>query len=385
MRVIRRLGISALFFLLVASVVNAQNYRGEAIPVVQRMDPVELSRARFLTFAFGHEGPMDTPLATPSVAGREYFFEADVFGIESVGTIRFELLDTTGRSLQLLNVWKETDASDNGDFYGFMKVPNVPFRFAISGTSTAGTAFQFVLRTVFQPSSTGPAEAPILPPGLSPAQSNQLQQMVAVYRQELQTRAARAAADHPNGVINLSRATVSRISYEPFNSKSGLPIGVRLHYSIRFPVSQTLVTMPHVFPVYQPNEWRGVVSMKVSGGTISPAPQMVGAQSMQDVIVYSGAATYQAGATYNFTVDLVPDYVIQGTQTGRFCLYEQKFNNHAAWDALVASPADVPYSVSISDTDTAATIPVFFSQRTFHRNLVTDGAFDCGPTPNSRF
>ena len=125
--------------------------------------------------------------------------------------------------------------------------------------------------------------------------------------------------------------------------------------------------------------------MKVSGSTISPAPQMVGAQSMQDVIVYSGAATYQAGATYNFTVDLVPDYVIQGTQTGRFCLYEQKFNNRAVWDALVASATDVPYSVSISDTDTAATIPIFFSQRTFHRNLTTEGAFDCGPTPTTRF
>ena len=373
-----------LLSLLVASMANAQNYRGEAIPVVQRVDPVELSRARFLTFAFGHEGPMDTPLTTAPVAGREYFFEADVFGIESVGTIRFELLDTTGRSLQILNVWKETDATDSGEFHGFLKVPSEPFRFAISGTGTTGTAFRSVLRTVFQTSSTSGAEPPILPPGLSAAERNQLQQLVEAYRRELQARAVQAAADHPNGVLTLSRATVSRITYEPFNTKTGLPIGVRLHYSIRFPVSQTLVAMPHVFPVYQAYEWRGVVAMKVSGGTISPSPQMVGAQTMQDVIVYSGAATYQAGA-YNFTVDLLPDYVIQGTQTGRFCLYEQKFNNRAVWDALVASATDVPYSVSISDTDTAATIPIFFSQRTFHRNLTTEGAFDCGPTPTTRF
>ena len=125
--------------------------------------------------------------------------------------------------------------------------------------------------------------------------------------------------------------------------------------------------------------------MKVSGGTINPTPQLVGALSLQDVIVYGAAATYQAGSTYNFTVDMVPDYVIQGTQTGRFCLYEQKFSNRAVWDALIASTADVPYSVSISDSETAATIPMFFSQRTLQKNFTAEGAFDCGPVPNTRF
>ena len=86
------LGVVAVFA-LASSVANAQNYRGEAIPVVQRIDPVEFTRLRFLTFAFGREGPMDAPLSTPPVAGREYFFEADIFGIESAATIRFELLD----------------------------------------------------------------------------------------------------------------------------------------------------------------------------------------------------------------------------------------------------------------------------------------------------
>src|SRR5262249_37452171 len=73
--------------------------------------------------------------------------------------------------------------------------------------------------------------------------------------------------------------------------------------------------------------------MKPLGGTITPAPQMVGVQSLQDVLVYRAAATYQAGTTYSFTVDLVPDYVFQGTQTGRFCIHEQKVTNRAVWDA----------------------------------------------------
>jgi hypothetical protein len=378
--------VSVILLVLVATVASAQTYRGEAIPVIQRVDPVEISQLRFLTFTFGREGPMDMPLAAPPVAGDEYFFEADVFGIESVTTIRFELLDISGRSLQTVAAWKDSDASDNGEFHGFVKVPGGPFRFAVIGTSKTGTPFRSV-STVFQPSISGVAEKamPILPPGLTAAQSSQLQQLVTAYQQELRTHAAQAAAEHPDGVMTLARAVVSRITYEPLNSKSGLPIGLRLHYSIRFPVRQTIAAMPHAFPVYQNIPWRGVVAMKVSGGTINPTPQLVGPQSLQDVIVYGAATTYQAGTTYDFTVDMVPDYVIQGSQTGRFCLYEQKFSNRAVWDALIASTADVPYSVSISDTETAATIPMFFSQRTLQQNFTSDGAFDCGPVPNSRF
>jgi len=207
--------------------------------------------------------------------------------------------------------------------------------------------------------------------------------MLAAYRQELQARAVRASAT--GGVITIARATVSRITYEPLNSTTGAPIGLRLHYSMRFAAQQTIVAMPHVFPVYRALEWRGVVAMKVFGGTIDPAPQMTGVQSLQDAIVYGAPATYQVGPTYNFIVDLLPDYVIQGTQSGRYCVYEQKFSNRAVWDALIGSDVDVPYTISISDTETSATIPAFFPQRTFYKGFTAGGAFDCGSVPNIRF
>ena len=131
------------FTLLIACMIlavgaNAQDYRGEAVPLIGRHEPVELSRVRFLTFTFGHEGPMDMPLPTPPVAGREYFVEADVFGIESAETIRFELVDGAGRSLQPITMWKATDGADDGEFYGFVKVPNQPFNVAVSGTGVSG-------------------------------------------------------------------------------------------------------------------------------------------------------------------------------------------------------------------------------------------------------
>src|SRR5262245_26524253 len=97
--------------ILCDGIVAAQSYRGEANTIVHRADPVEFLRIRFLTFAFGREGPMDAPAPMPPVGDREYFVEADIFGIESAATIRFEIVDINGRSLQTIAMWKQSDSS----------------------------------------------------------------------------------------------------------------------------------------------------------------------------------------------------------------------------------------------------------------------------------
>src|SRR5262245_18522754 len=171
---------------LVSSVARAQDYRGEAAPVVTRANPIEFSRFRFLTFVFGREGPMDTPLRAIPVAGREYFVEADVFGIESAASIRFELVDATGRSLQTLTMWKSSDGSSDGEFYGFVTVPGQPFRAVISGSSMNGAPFRFASPNLFQPAASGPPDPPLLPPGISTGEAAQLQRFVDDYRRQLQ-------------------------------------------------------------------------------------------------------------------------------------------------------------------------------------------------------
>ncbi len=377
--------IAILCVTLPCPVTLAQSFRGEAVPVAQRAAPVEFSRLRFLTFVFGHEGPMDAPLTSPPVMGREYFVEADLDGIESAASVRFELLDANGLSLQQLTMWKASDGSSDGEFYGFVTVPNQPFRAAIRGTTVNGAPLRAVLGVLFQPAAGGPADTQVFPTGISAGQLAQLQDMVNAYRRQMRARAIQAAADHPGGVIVFARTQVSAIAYEPLVSPSGSPIGMRLRYSIRFPERQTITAVPHVFPVYSETAWRGMVTMKPLSGTITPAPQMVGVQSLQDVIVYQAAATYQAGVTYSFTIDMIPDFVFQGTQSGRFCIHEQKFTNRTVWNALVASSAAIPYSLTISDTGTIANIPSFLPQRTFHESFVSGGAVDCGPVPNIRF
>src|SRR5437667_11375394 len=119
-------GLMLVWMGLAGVVTNAQNYRGEAVPVIERVNSVEFSQLRFLTFAFGREGPMDAPLPTTPVAGREYFVEADIFGIESASSIRFEIVDAAGRTLQTLTMWKASDGSADGEFYGLLTAPNQP-------------------------------------------------------------------------------------------------------------------------------------------------------------------------------------------------------------------------------------------------------------------
>jgi len=369
----------------IAALSLAQGFRGDAVPIVPRSAAVEFSRLRFLTFVFGHEGPMDTPLLAPPIMGREYFVEADLDGMESVSSVRFELLDANGRSLQPLTMWKGSDRSSDGEFYGFVTVPNQPFRTAISGTTFNGAPFRAVLSVLFQPATNGPADTQMFPPGISTAQVGQLQEMVNAYGQRMRARAAQAAADHPGGLIVVARTQVSAIAYEPLTSLSGSPIGMRLRYTIRFPQRQTITAVPHVFPEYSETAWRGMVTMKPLTGNITPAPQMVGVQSLQDVIVYQAAATYQSGVTYSFIIDMIPDFVFQGTPSGRFCVHEQKFTNRIVWNALISSPAAIPYSLTINDTGTAANIPAFLPQRIFHESFITGGAVDCGPIPYIRF
>ena len=176
------------------------------------------------------------------------------------------------------------------------------------------------------------------------------------------------------------------MTYEPFHSSDGSPIGLRLRYRIRFAADALITAVPRVFPRYSNRDWLGVVDMKPLRGNIAPAPEFRGSSSLTNLIAHRGRASYRAGVTYSFTIDMVPDYVIQGVRSGRFCLYERKFERRLdRWAAVRAGTAPVPYSLSINDLDYDAEVPSFFPQRTFYESFVQAGATDCGPTGNNRF
>lgn len=366
----------------------AQDYRGNVKPVIatRRSSEIEFFEFRMKTLKLGHEGPDYFAIKTQPVAGREYLAEAHVSAIDAVSNIRFELVDDAGRAVQTLVMWKETDAADDGDFAGLLAVPAHPFRAVATITDRTGRTMRLICPRQFRPAANGPEE-PVLPPGMEVQYADAMRRIVDESRQAINARMEQARQAHPGGWITLSRARVLSMSYEPLLSPAGNEIGLRLRYAFQPETDLLIAAIPHVFPAYTALDWRGTVSMKPLNGAVNPVPEIEGVASVSDLILYNARARYRAGITYAFTVDLIPDYVIQGVLTGGFCLYEQKFIGPARthWEGIRASTAPVKYSISITALDYAAEIPSFFPQRTFYEGLVREGARDCGAQPTNRF
>ena len=377
----------ALLLALATLPAAAQDYRGSVVPrntTPRSAKAIDLFSFDFQSPTWGHEGPSYFEVKTP-VKGREYLVEADVSGIDAVASLQFYLADEVGGSVQPLVLWKVNDSESDGDFMGFVTVPFHPFQVIVSGTDRHGTSFRRALPGVIRPVDSA-QERPQLPPGIEASQAARMQSWMDEFHRRLKAGSADAERRHPDGLIALTRSSVLDMTYEPFHSSDGSPIGLRLRYRIRFAADALIAAVPSVSPRYSNRDWLGVVKMKPLQGNITPAPEFRGARSLADVIAHRGRASYRAGVTYSFTIDMVPDYVIQGVRSGQFCLYERKFERRLdRWAAVRASTAPVSYSLSIDDLDYDAEVPSFFSQRTFYESFVQGGATDCGPTGNNRF
>ena len=366
----------------------AQNYQGAVVPrdsTPRSAKAIDFFVLEFQSQAWGREGPSLIAIETPPVKGREYFVEAEVSGIDAIASLRFDLTDEAGGSVTTPAMWKADDSESEGDFYGLVTVPSHPFRFVVSGSDRQGTPFRRAFPEVFRPVDTS-EERPLLPAGLDASQAARIQKFVDKMGQAMKARSTQAARDHPGGLIALMRSSLLGMTFEPFNSSDGNPLGRRLRYRIRFAADSLINAVPRVSPLYSERDWRGVVQLKPLQGNITPPPEFLGASSLADAIVAHAPASYSAGITYSFTVDMVPDYVIQGVRSGRFCLYERKFERRRdRWDAIRADTVPVSYSVAIRDLDYDADVPSFFPQGTFYESFVREGATDCGPMPNNRF
>ena len=378
----------ALLLALATLPAAAQDFRGSVVrrnTTPRSAKAIDLFAFDFQLPTWGREGPSYFEIENPPVKGHEYLVEADVSGIDAVASLQFYLADEVGSSVQPLVMWKVNDSESDGDFLGFVTVPFHPFRVIISGSDRYGTSFRRALPEVIRPVDSA-QERPLLPPGIDASQADRIQKWVDEFHRKLKAGSAQAERLHPGGLIDLTRSSVLDMTYEPFHSSDGSPIGLRLRYRIRFAADALVAAVPRVSPLYSDRDWLGVVKMKPLQGNITPAPEFRGAASLTDVIAYRGRASYRAGVTYSFTIDMVPDYVIQGVHSGRFCLHERKFERRwNRWAAIRTSTAPVPYSVSIRDLDYDAEVPSFFPQRTFYESFVQAGAADCGPTGNNRF
>lgn len=195
----------------------------------------------------------------------------------------------------------------------------------------------------------------------------------------------------PGGVIVMPRQRVSNVTYAPFLSGSGRPLGVRVTYEVEFSEDGYYNPGLHVFPAYDNEEWGGRIEMKVLNGSITPEPALSGSRQIQSNILAHGAGyLYKAHTRYHLMAELVPDHVLQNQTKTKFCVYDQKFKyadmkTRAAWDAIRASETPISYRVRINNSDFVGIIESYYAPGTFHKSFVAEGAKDCGEEPTTRF
>ena len=329
----------------------------------------------FQELRYGHEGPGYFATERTPLRGQREIAEVSLFGQDAIETVRFELVGRTGVVLAAGRAFRVADAADATQYMVRVDVPAEPFLFRVSGQDTSGRPYAAVFQRLFVPAEGTPRQAEYAA-GLSAKQ----RQMMEAAAAEVQSR---FDADEAQRAIRIPRSTVTGATYEPLFSRAGRPIGVRICFVVRFERAGVYALTPVVFPLYQDFRWRGVIEMKVLDAEAAPmSPEVTGA------LLLGGRARYEAKVDYHLAFDLTPNYIIRNTDRTRYCMDLQSLRTTgrmAVWQSIQESAEPVKYRVVIFDVEFAAETAPWTAQRTFYETFLSEGARDCGPTPNVHF
>ena len=341
----------------------------------------------FQTIYFGREGPNYKTLRSEPSRRAMQLAKAEIFGLPAISSIKFELVDESGATVQLLHFVRTSHVASDGEYFGLVNVPEVPFRVRASGDDIDGNSYERVFSHTFRPREQ-PPPGPQLPVGVALDSTKVLKSLEA---EDERTKAsyAKEAEKNPQGVIVIPRIQILSVNYSSFLSANENPIGIRIRYEARFSQDGTYSPSPFVFPVYEDYDLRGSVEMKVLNERIEPSPEVQYSFQQPDLLKYDTPAAYKAGLTYLFTVDLTPDYIIQNAAKKKFCIFVKKFGGaqkmQAVWEALRTNGAPTKYRIEIRNSDFIGETEPFYSQKSFLSSFVKEGAQDCGANPNVNF
>ncbi|HEV2663390.1 MAG TPA: hypothetical protein VG324_00665, partial [Blastocatellia bacterium] len=235
----------------------------------------------------------------------------------NIDTIEFRLIDERGELIAPIK-FRQSDYSIPYNFTLLLDTPDRPFRVAARGRDASGKNFQRVIGWLIRPQTSDPSGAgavPGAPPRTEGATAEGDNQAQAWAPQEWNQSVV-------EGEYKVIRAQVENWSDEPLLSEKGAPIGIRLKYSVRFPVDGSYSPFPSLFPERASRGFTGALSMRVHKGSVEPEPE--GSQKSSQWI-FGGRGTFKAGVVYNFSVDLVPNYVFYNEQKGAFCLQTKTY------------------------------------------------------------
>ena len=314
--------------------------------------------------------------------------EVKLDGEEAIATAKFEAIDERGNVIQKILIERRAAPDGSSEFYGVMMVPNQPFRVVLSGKAIDGTNYSRTYERLFRP-TTRPQSAIIIPPGPTgedPKMRQELKSAVQEYMNKMEEELKEKAGE----MIVMPRIRVFNVTYAPYLSKVGRPLGVRIDFDVE--VSQDGYYNPelHVYPEYKNPDWRGRIQMKPLTGNIAPQPEEAGSPQSQAHILANGAGyIYRAGTTYHLTAEYVPDYIFQNEKKTKFCIWNQQYKYspemHSAWKAILASATPTKYTLYISVPNFGGEIEGLDPQGVLLENFVAEGAKDCGEQPTNRF
>ncbi|MEK7829437.1 MAG: hypothetical protein AAB401_00040 [Acidobacteriota bacterium] len=285
---------------------------------------------------------------------------ASGFNIEAM---EFQVISEQGELIAPLKI-RQSDFSNPYNFTLLLETPDQPFRIRARGRDLNGKQFQRVFYSLVRPVSAEAANTQPDVPGTP----------VAPLTQDWDKNAVA-------GEYKIVRAQITNWSDEPLLSEKGNPIGVRLKYSIRFPVDGQYSPYPQAFPERITNTYTGALSLRLHRSQVEPLPD--GLQTSQQMF-FSGRPIFKAGITYNFTVEMVPGYAIYNEQKKNFCLQTRSYSQQGIrerFEREVTSEAKVRFRLSFSGTDLESRTPVLtenaYAPGAWHRSFTKDGVVEC--------
>ena len=276
---------------------------------------------------------------------------------QSSHTLAFQTITEDGRVIDAVK-FRQSDYSNPYLFTLLIAPPPQPFRILARGTDVNGQAYQRVFPTLFQPR-----------PG---AQSGAVVNLQSAPEPE----AGMAAGEQ-----KILRAEVASLSEEPFLSDKGNLLGIRLKYAIRFPKEGVYAPLPQVFPERITTGYTGALSMRAIRTVVEPPPEGAVATS---AVQYLGPAKYKGDLLYNFTVDLIPNYVTFNDQQRTFCIARKVFgqSSPARFEGEITSEDKIRFRIVITGTNYDGSKPIFtehsYVPNVMYTGFLKEGMGDCG-------
>ena len=350
---------------------------------------INLSSFDFLKPDFGHGGVYLSPIKGEPVAGQQYVVEARIYGEDAMARATFEVLDESGQATHTLPMGRRPTGG-RPHFLGMMTVPAKPFRIALSSEATDGRLFRRVNRRLFRPLNRAPV-APTLPFETSPSEAQEFRRLLDEAAAEAIREMKEFTEDHAATVIVMPRLVVSNVTYAPFLSAAGRPLGLRITYDVEFSAPGLYNPELQVYVQYPPETRPGSAQMRVVNSSITPIPREPNEPSKEPVIheyrtsllEFGATYTYQERTVYHIMAELVPDFISRKRDIKR-CIFRQQYahapDEQAALMRILNSDAPASYRVSIRNgAGFEARIEHFYGEGALYRSFEAEGTPDCGP------